>query len=130
MPAIDKRYGDANTSRAPSSAGLPPPALAGPGPSDDFGASDDRGAGGVRKRDAPHATAIVSSKRPMHTQSHPAVLREAMNARTVVVPRTPPLTPPNTISPYSRRAASGVTLSFRKAKNVATINVLKRSPKR
>ena len=30
--------------------------------------------------------------------------------------------------PYSRLAVSGVTLSFRKAKNVATISVLNRSP--
>ena len=34
------------------------------------------------------------------------------------------------MKPYKRFAASGVTLSFRNAKKVATISVLKRSPKR
>jgi hypothetical protein len=53
-----------------------------------------------------------------------------MKTPITLLPTTPPSTAPRPTKPYRRLEASGVTLSFRKAKNVATISVLKRSPKR
>lgn len=67
---------------------------------------------------------------PRQIHIHPLGSTRSTQTRTTVVPNTPPTTPPSPTSPYMRLAASGVTLSFRKAKKVATMSVLNRSPNR
>ena len=81
-------------------------------------------------RPAAAATPIIKTESTKQIHIHCDVVRAPIQARSTDEPKAPPTTPPSTISPYRRLAAPGVTLSFKKAKKVATMTVLNRSPNR